>query len=207
MAIVSLFCEMDDFLSGVWKISSTPTTPKASKTARNTRAARKLHTSEVMTLLIHFHQSQYRTFKEYHQKHVCLHLRWAFPHLVSYTRFVQLIGAAYVSLFISLHTSLGECSGISFIDATALKICENRRIPSHRVFDGVAGRAKTSMGCFYGFKLHLVINGRGDLLAFRITPGNTADRQPVPALPQGLSWATQRFADTPEVLNLLSNSR
>ncbi|MCB1820792.1 MAG: IS982 family transposase, partial [Candidatus Competibacteraceae bacterium] len=57
----------------------------------------------------------------------------------------------------------------------------------HKVFKAVARRGKTSMGGFYGFKLHLVVNDRGELLAFRITPGNVDDREPVPALTQGLT--------------------
>lgn len=66
-------------------------------------------------------------------------------------------------------------------------VCHNRRIHSHKVFKQVARRGKTSMGWFYGFKLHLVVNDRGELLAFRITPGNVDDRQPVPDLTQGLT--------------------
>ena len=149
---------------------------------------RSLHTSEVMTLLINFHQSQYRTFKDYYEKHVCLYLRWAFPNLVSYSRFVQLMPEALLAMSETyLYTRLGECSGISFIDSTALRVCENRRISKHRVLvSKEAGRSKTSMGWFYGFKLHLLINDRGELLSVRLTPGNTDDRSPVREFAQGL---------------------
>ena len=78
-----------------------------------------------------------------------------------------------------LYAHLGECSGISFVDSTRLRVCDNRRISSHRVFAEHAGRSKTSMGWFYGFKLHLIINEKGDLLGFELTPGNTDDRQPL----------------------------
>ena len=78
-----------------------------------------------------------------------------------------------------LHAHLGECSGISFVDSTRLRVCDNKRISAHRVFAAHAGRAKTSMGWFYGFKLHLIINEKGDLLGFELTPGNTDDRQPL----------------------------
>ena len=66
-------------------------------------------------------------------------------------------------------------------------VCHNRRIHSHKVFQQVARRGKTSMGGFYGFKRHLVVNDRGELLAFRITPGHVDDRKPVPELTQGLT--------------------
>src|SRR5262249_1983519 len=47
-------------------------------------------------------------------------------------------------------------------------------------------RGKGSMGWFYGFKLHLVINECGELLACQITSGNVDDRTPVPTLCQRL---------------------
>ncbi len=81
-----------------------------------------------------------------------------------------------------LQTRKGACSGISFIDSTALKVCHNRRIQSHKVFDGCARRGKTSVDWFLGFKLHLVVNDCGELLSLRFTPGNVDDRAPVPEL-------------------------
>nr|WP_315861550.1 IS982 family transposase [[Leptolyngbya] sp. PCC 7376] len=79
-----------------------------------------------------------------------------------------------------------KCTGISFIDATSIKVCHNRRISQHRVFEGHAARGKTSVGWFFGFKLHLVINDRGELLQVKVTPGNTDDRKPVLELLQNL---------------------
>jgi ferric-dicitrate binding protein FerR (iron transport regulator) len=70
----------------------------------------------------------------------------------------------------------GKLTGISFIDSTSLKVCNNKRILSHKVFNGTALRGQTSMGWFYGFKLHLIVNDRGELLSFVLTPGNTDDR-------------------------------
>ena len=104
---------------------------------------RNLHISEVMTLLVDFHQSRYRTFKDYYQKHVCLYLRWTFPKLVSYNRFVELTAEALLSLTIYLSRRFGKCSGISFIDSTPIRVCQNRRIPNHRVFAEQAELGKT----------------------------------------------------------------
>ena len=73
------------------------------------------------------------------------------------------------------------------MDSTTGVVCHNRRIHSHKVFKQIARRGKTSMGWFFGFKLHLVVNDRGEWLAFRITPGNVDNRQPVPDLTQGLT--------------------
>ena len=94
----------------------------------------------------------------------------------------RLMPQALVPLCGYLQTRKGQCSGISFIDSTSLKVCHNRRIPSHKVFSECARRGKTSVDWFFGFKLHLVINDCGELLNVRLTPGNTDDRRPVPAL-------------------------
>lgn len=87
----------------------------------------------------------------------------------------------YLCAFTS-STDKGDCTGISFIDATSLKVCHNRRITRHRVFTNLAARGKTSVDWFYGFKLHLVVNEHGELLNVTLTPGNTDDRRPVPEL-------------------------
>jgi len=135
-----------------------------------------------VTILIYFHQSRYRNFKAYYTEHVCKHLRSEFPNLVSYERFVILMPSALGPLSAYLKSLYGSCSGLSFIDSTALEVCDNHRIHQHKVFLGLAERGKGSMGWFYGLKLHLVINDRGEILACQITPGNVDDRKPVPVL-------------------------
>jgi hypothetical protein len=95
-------------------------------------------------------------------------LRNEFPGLVSYNRFVELIP----SVIVPLNACLGTCTGITFIDSTTLAVCKNPRIHCHKTFAGLARRGKTSTGWFYGFKLHLIVNDRGELLDFVLTPGN-----------------------------------
>jgi len=147
------------------------------------RRERSLSISEVMTIVIHFHQSHYRNFKAYYCEHVLTHLRSEFPGLVSYTRFVEFMPSALLPLCVFFQrTCLGDCTGVSFIDSTSLDVCLNQRIASHKVFAGLAERGKTSTGWFFGFKLHLVINDRGELLSVYLTPGNVDDRNPVPRL-------------------------
>lgn len=143
---------------------------------------RRLSLSEIMTLLIAYHQSDYRCFKQFYLKHVCCFWRQEFPQLVSYNRFVEWMPSTVVPLYIYLRSCFGRCSGISFIDATSLRVCHNRRIHSHRALSSLAARGKTSVGWFYGFKLHLVINHKGELLECCLTPGNTDDRHPTPQL-------------------------
>jgi len=146
----------------------------------------KLILSEVMTIIIWFHRSGYRTFKDYYTKEAIPHLQWAFPDLVSYNRFVELMPQALLPLCYYLKTRRGTCSGISFIDSMPIAVCHNRRINSHKVFAHVAGRGKNSVDWFYGFKLHFIVNDQGELLAFHLTPGNVDDREPVPRMVKGI---------------------
>ena len=130
-----------------------------------------------MTICILFHLSNYRTFKWYYKHHVCMNLRGYFPHLVSHNRFVELMQTSVLALTVyMMKFRVGKCSGISFVDSTTLDVCHNRRIHSHRVFAGLAKRAKSSTGWFYGFKLHLIINDQGEILSFYLSPGNVDDR-------------------------------
>ena len=178
MSIVSLFCKTDDFFLE-YQAHLAARSLEDGRPRETRGRPRSLHPSEVMTILIAFHQSKYRTFKHFYEKHVCVYWCAEFPNLVSYSRFVQLKKEVLTLLTLYLHAHLGECSGISFVDSTRLRVCDTKRISSHRVFAEHAGRSKTSMGWFYGFKLHLIINEKGDLLGFEVTPGNTDDRQPV----------------------------
>jgi hypothetical protein len=132
-----------------------------------------------MTIVIHFHQTRFRTFKDYYVYYVIPQLKKYFPNLISYNRFIQLMAWTIFPLFNYLNNNLGKCSGISFIDSSVLSVCHNRRISSHKVFKGIAKRGKTSTGWYFGFKLHFVINQTGELLSFMITAANIDDRSPV----------------------------
>jgi hypothetical protein len=139
-----------------------------------------------MTIVIHFHQSGFRHFKDYYIKYVQKQLHAEFPGLVSYSRFVTLMQRVVLLLWAYGHACCGPCSGISFIDSTAIRVCTNRRIGKHKVFAKLAARGQCSLGWFYGFKLHLVVSERGEVLAFTLTPGNVNDLKPVPLLAKRL---------------------
>lgn len=178
--ITQIFCDVDDFYKNFerqWE--SQPQLPSWSK-QKSCRS--RLSLPEVMTLVIAFHGSGFRTFKDFYTRQVLPHWRKAFPNLVSYTRFVELMPWSLMLLCCFIGTRRGEVTGISFIDSTPIEVCHPNRSKSHRVFEGLVGWGKNSMGWHYGFKLHLIINERGELLAFQLTAGNTDDRQPVPDL-------------------------
>jgi transposase len=183
MSLLELFCRVDDF----WKSFAPGWHQRLLETGtRKRQRAGRLSASEIMTILIHFHQSHYRDFKAFYTQQVLAHLRSEFPDLISYSRFVDLIPSVLVPLSAYLEACRGPCQGLSFVDSTKLVVCHNRRIQRHRVFAGLAGRGKDSVGWFYGFKLHLIVTDEGDILACRLTSGNVDDRRPVPQMAQGL---------------------
>jgi hypothetical protein len=179
MSLLELFVDVDDFCQIFLPIWQKRLLSDGSK-----KRLRKgqLSISEIMTIIIYFHQSRYRDFKTYYTEHVCKYLCSEFPNLVTYERFVALMPSVFGPLSAYLKSLYGKCRGVSFIDSTALAVCDNHRIHNHKVFEGVAERGKGSMGWFYGFKLHLVVNDRGEILACQVTAGNVDDRKPVPDL-------------------------
>ena len=139
-----------------------------------------------MTILIMYHQSGYKNLKSFYLREIALHRRKEFPHLVSYNRFVELQKRCVLPLFFYLVCQRGNCTGVSFIDATSLKVCHNLRIPSHKVFRGTATRDKSSTGWYYGFKLHLAVNEKGEILGLYVTAANVDERETV-------DWITQEL--------------
>ena len=135
----------------------------------------KVSESEIMTLLIFYHHSGYKCFQYFYQRFVLTELRSFFPQLPSYERFLQLIERVSLPMWVLAKLSCGERAGIYFIDSKKVPVCENPRIHSHKVFAHSARRGKSSTGWFYGFKLHLVINHKGEIVDFRFTAANTAD--------------------------------
>lgn len=184
--LTEIFCEVDDFYR---TLESTP--PPALLPSGDTvnppmiMPPCTLSPSEMMTLVIAFHLSHYRTFKHFYA-HVQAYWRAEFPGLVSYPRFVALQPYLLIPLCAYLNRRKGSVTGIAFIDATSLAVCHHRRIHSHLVFNKLAKRGKNSVGWFYGFKLHLIVNDRGELLAIKLTPANVDDREPVPEMTRDL---------------------
>ena len=70
----------------------------------------------------------------------------------------------------------GCCTGISFVDSTCIPVCHNKRIRHNKVFKGHAVVGKSSMGWYFGFKLHLIVNEIGEVLNFMLTKANVDDR-------------------------------
>jgi hypothetical protein len=177
--ITEIFCIIDDFCIEFEKAKSVHVLSEQTDKKRRNRSF-TLSDSEVITILILFHAGQFRNLKHFYLHYVSQHQRKEFPHLVSYNRFVELQQKATMPMAIFLKTfCLGQCTGISFVDSTPLRVCHIRREHSNKVFKGLASKGQCSVGWFFGFKLHLIINDRGEILDFMLTQGNVDDREPL----------------------------
>lgn len=176
--VTELFCMADDFCKFFDRLMARYTIKSLRK--RSYHRDSTMSKAEIMLIMILFHDSGYRCLKHFYNDKVCKHLRHLFPRVVSYNRFVELEREVAIPLALFIKkVLLGECTGISFVDSTPLRVCRNQRIHIHRTFKGIAQRGKCSMGWFFGFKLHLICNEKGELLNFMITPGDVDDREPL----------------------------
>jgi len=174
MNLLHNFCEIDDFCNFFIPIMEEKLIGNCERKVRKPR----LCESEIITILVCFHQSGFRNFKHFYKNYVQVHWRKEFPCLVSYNRFVELMSSVLLVMIAYLNLSRKQYqeSNLYFIDSTVIKVCHNRRIYRNKVFSGIAKRGKSTMGWFFGFKLHLIVNEKGDLISFFLTPGNVDDR-------------------------------
>ena len=175
--ITQIFCSIDDFC-----LVFEPALQKRQlSTGKKTRRRKfKMSTSEIVTITVLFHLSGIRTFKHFYINYVQKQLQDEFPNTVSYNRFVELMQSNLLPLTLYMKTCcLGQCTGISFIDSTPIRACNKKRITQNKVFKNIATIGKSTMGWFYGFKLHIIINDKGELLDFIITQANVDDRAPL----------------------------
>jgi len=182
--LIEIFCDVDDFCKVF-----IPEWEKQQLTDGSRKRNRQIRmsSSEIMTIIIAFHTSNHRDFKNYYKGFVARFYRSHFPTLLSYTRFLEVMSRTIVPLSSYFTTLKCEPTGIEFIDSTSIKVCHNLRIPRHKTFCGIAERGKGSMGWFYGFKLHLVTNYRGEIVDAKLTTGNVHDTKPVMALSKKLT--------------------
>lgn len=180
--LTRIFCKVDDFCEEFepWLKSRM-----IESGDRKRQRSSLLSLSEIMTILVAFQSSGYRTLKHFYL-YLVKSKKSLFPNLVSYSRFVELQPQAVVGLWGYINYSKSSSSGISFIDSTKISVCGNKRISRNRVFKDSAKIGKSTMGWFYGFKLHLVINECGEVLACTLTTANTDDRVPVKNLAKNL---------------------
>lgn len=168
-----LFCLIDDFCKVYSQWEEARLIPLEGQRCRTGL----MSLSERLTIAIAFHASPYKQFKAYYTYWISQYHGSCFPDLISYTRFVQLMPRLFLPLSLLLHMLQGKKTGGYYVDSTRLEVCHPKRTSSHKVFKGLATLGKSSYGWFMGFKLHLIINDRGQIIAVKVTQGHVDDRQ------------------------------
>nr|WP_243456719.1 IS982 family transposase [Polaribacter batillariae] len=172
--ITEIFCLVDEFCKEYDQIVSKHLLGNPSKRPS------VMSNSEVITITILFQLSGFRTFKHFYVYYLQKHMQDDFPATVSYNRFTELMQQNLMPMTLFLKTCcLGNSTGISFVDSTPVRVCSPKRIKNNKVFKGIATTGKSTIGWFHGFKLHIVINDKGEILNFCITQANVDDRTPL----------------------------
>lgn len=171
--LIKTFCEIDDYCKEYEIICRKYLTDNEYK---ETIPRTSMDLSEIMTVLVNFHQSKFRDFKSYYLTIILGILKSYFPKALSYSRFIEVMRYALIPLLLyTIKYGFGKCNGLNFIDSTPLIACKYQRRYSNKVMKDFAGIGKSSTGWFYGMKLHMIINGNGEILSFCVTSGNTSD--------------------------------
>ena len=171
--LVSIFCEIDDFCKDLDKNMSQLQLTGPSKGRRGPACC--LSISEIMTVQILFQMVGYRNFKTFYTSFLQIYWKQYFPRLPSYQRFVELTHRALYPLTLFAQLKSGKKTGIYYIDGSCLPVCHLKRSKRNKVFREIAQYGRTSVGWFFGLKIHLVINNLGEMIAFKITRGNVHD--------------------------------
>ena len=178
-----IFCSIDDFC----KHFTSESTHYFLDTGAKTRPRScQMSLSEIMTIEVLFHFSHYRTFKDFYKDCILGSLKTSFPKALSYTRFVEIKQFALMPLAVFIQGLKGQETGVYYVDSTKIDVCHNLRIYRHKVIKDFAKRGKTSTSCFFGFKVHLIFNNKGEIMSFQISSGNTDDRKPVDSISKNL---------------------
>jgi hypothetical protein len=185
---VELYVIIDDFCKHF--------VPKLNKLLKNKGSNKRvrpgmLSMSELVLILILFPHSEFKCFKWFYIHKICAEYKSYFRKLPSYTRFIELMprGILVLSRLLNylMYTFRKESMGISYIDSTRIPVCNNKRTNSHKVFESVAEIGKSTMGWFLGFKLHIIIDTKGQITSLSFTKGNCDDRTPVMKLIKDLT--------------------
>ena len=176
--LIEIFCILDEFCKYFTpKIKKHMISPSDKRT-RNRKCI--MSDSEIMLILIMYNQSHMIDLKSFYLEVICKHHKKDFPNVLSYNRFVERQQRVGLLLLLFLQTcALGKCTGMSIIDSTPIRSCHIMRMYKHKTMKGWAQKGRCTMGWFYGFKLHLVINDRGEIIQWMLTPGNVDDRYPL----------------------------
>lgn len=173
--LTRIFCQIDDFCKELKQYSHKKLLPSLSDPSHRRGPKCCLNDSEIMTILIFFQSSGWRNFKNFYLQFLGVYWKKEFPHLPSYNRFIELMSRVIFPLVLFSQINAGKRTGFYYIDSTCLPVCHLKRSRRNKTFKEIAKYGHTSIGWFFGLKLHIVINNCGELMAFKITKGNVND--------------------------------
>ena len=173
--VIEFFVELDDFHKEYEALIKQTKIESGFAKTRNRKTT--MSEAEIMSILLLFQYGHFTNFKHFYLYYVQKHLQDCFPKTFSYSRFIQLQSRVVIPLMLFLKLRCkGKSRGINFIDSTNIRVCHIKREKQNKVFKGFAVKGKSTMGWFFGFKLHLIINDKGEILSFYLTKGNVDDR-------------------------------
>jgi hypothetical protein len=179
--LLQLFCIVSEL--------ATLILANTSKFATNEKAVGRKHNltiAEAVTISLYRFFFPWTDFKHYYAFVQNYHAG-EFPKLPHYDNmltfqkqllpfFLQLLG---ILIAINRSAFKNKHIRIMFVDGSPLPVCANKRIFHHKVMKKVAARSKSTMGWFYGMKLHILVDAGGNILGVTITPGNVDERTQV----------------------------
>jgi hypothetical protein len=194
--LTRIFCQVDDFCKELNQYHSAKLLPGSPNSYGTRGRKRCLSDSEIMTILIFFQSSCFRNFKNFYTNFICRYWKKEFPNLPSYNRFIEIMNKVIFHLILFSQLNTGKKTGIYYIDSTCLPVSHLKRSKRHKTFEDIAEYGRTSVGWFFGLKLHIVINEQGELIAFKVTRGNTNDAKASESLLkslQGLAFGDKGY--------------
>nr|WP_174626524.1 hypothetical protein [Candidatus Methylobacter favarea] len=138
MKLTQLFCDVDDFCRifiSIWQKNQIPNGDKKRNRPHG------MSFSKMITLLVYYHQSAYRTYKGFYPNPVRRLWLSAFPNLLNFNRFVELIQEITGPSPAFMKSRCGTLQ-VSPFSTLCLCVCKNRRIPRSKIFVDEAGRGK-----------------------------------------------------------------
>jgi len=178
--LITIYCFVDDFLKGIVRsISHALMKPNQSTppTKKHNLAVAELVSLALFRFFTGHHNWKqfYRFIRTYHTGD--------FPNISNYQNFIasmnhlSCFAAVMLQGLMHFFRTITGLNGVKIADSTKLEVCKVKREFTHKVAKSVAHKGKSSMGWFYGFKLHIVCNELMQILGIKITPGNTDDRK------------------------------
>jgi hypothetical protein len=178
--LIMIYCFVDDFMKGAL-VSIKHAIERPGKN-RPPLKKHNLSLAELASLAIFRFFTGHRNWKDFY-RHLKTYHKQDFPNIPDYKNFLEAInmlsGLAMLMLqgFMNVFNRITGDNGLKFTDSTKIEVCKIKREFSHKVCFGLASKSKSTMGWFYGFKLHIICNELMQILNLKITTATDDERE------------------------------